>query len=72
MTRGRRGWAIFAALLPLTVINLVNVARQHADVAAAWPIWRPMVIQLTLVLAGAVLVAALAFGVQAWRKGADA
>ena len=56
-------------MLPLTVINLIHVARDRADLAGMWPTWRPMLLDLTLVAAGAVLVAGVAFGVHAWRAG---
>ena len=72
MTRERRSWAMFAAMLPLVVVNVMNVARQRVDWTQAWPLWRPMILDLTLLVAGAVLVAGVAFGVHAWRRGADA
>ncbi|WP_425229852.1 hypothetical protein [Sphingomonas sp.] len=68
MTRGRRGWTVFAAVLPVTVVNLVRVLRDRADIARMWPMWRPMILDLTLLVAGAVLVAGAAFGVHAWRE----
>ena len=69
MTRGRRGWGLVAVLLPMTIVNLMQVARHHADVAAMWPVWRPAILDFTWVMAGAVAVAGVAFGVHAWREG---
>ena len=67
MTRGK-GWTLFAALMPMTVINLMHVIQRRADLAGTWPAWRQVILDVTLVFAGAVLVAGAAFGVHAWRE----
>ena len=63
------------AVLPLVMlsITLPNALRAGAFSAEAWPLWRGMILDSLLVLAGAALVAAGAFGFVAWRQGrADA
>ena len=66
--KARRGWTVVAIMVPITVVNLIGVVRHRSDVAAAWPSWRPVVLDLTLVVAGAVLVTAVVAGVVAWRQ----
>ena len=63
-----RRWVVLAVVLPIMTVNLVQVARHRYDLATMWPAWRPMILDLTLLVAGAVLVAGIAFGVHAWRQ----
>jgi uncharacterized membrane protein SirB2 len=56
-------------ILPLVMlsITLPNVLRNWDGVRDAWTTSWPMIADMLLVVAGGVLVAAVAFGLTAWR-----
>ena len=67
MSAGARiGWVVWVAMLPMLTISLAQV--KHADWARLWPIWRPMMLDALLVIAGVVLVTTVVGGVVAWRQ----
>ena len=62
------------AVLPLVSLGtlLPNLVRSHVAFGDVWPAQRPMILDATLLFAGALLVAALAAGLVAWRRGPHA
>lgn len=64
----RNRWWLLAAFLPMMLVNLVSVARDRADLAMAWPVWRTVVLDALLVAGGACLIAIIAAGLVGWRQ----
>ena len=66
-TRRRSRWMAFAVKLPFLMLAVTQIAIHHADMVDMWPVWRSMLLDLALVIAGAVVVASIASGIHAWR-----
>jgi hypothetical protein len=58
-------------LVPLLVILMIvlpSAVRSRGFFAEIWPRWAVLIEQLLLVIAGALVIAVIAFGIQAWRQ----
>ena len=62
-------WRFLVLPFVALCITLPNVLRARGFAAEAWPQWRAIFLSMLLVLAGAALVAAVAAGFVAWRRG---
>ena len=62
-------WRFLVLPFVALCIALPNILRDRGFMVEAWPQWRATILALLLVLAGAALVAAVAAGFVAWRRG---